>query len=163
MGAMVEIVSPLTGTVARVERAVGAAVDAGTTVVVVESMKMEYAVDAAVPGTVTDVRVAAGDAVQAGDVLVVVSAPAASAGTAEPVHAAEPADTDEPVPTGDPLASDRDDLAEVLARHAVGLDTARPEVVARRHERGHRTARENVADLVDPGSFVEYGPLAIAA
>ena len=159
MGAMAEIVSPLTGTIARVERAVGAAVDTGTTVVVVESMKMEYAIDAAAPGTVTDVRVAAGDAVQAGDVLVVVSAPTASADVAGPGSA----DAAEPVPTGEPVASDREDLAEVVARHAVGLDAARPEVVARRHERGHRTARENVADLVDPGSFVEYGPLAIAA
>jgi acetyl-CoA carboxylase carboxyltransferase component len=51
----------------------------------------------------------------------------------------------------------------VVERHAVGLDAARPAVVARRHERGHRTARENVADLLDAGSFVEYGPLAIAA
>ncbi|HEX5945370.1 MAG TPA: carboxyl transferase domain-containing protein [Acidimicrobiales bacterium] len=188
---MAEIVSPLTGTIARVERAVGAAVDTGTTVVVVESMKMEYAIDAAGPGTVTDVRVSAGDAVQAGDVLVVVSAPTVSAGasgpgstdaaepaaavstaerssTADPAGAARPVAAEsgsatDPAPAGDPLASDREDLAEVVARHAVGLDAARPEVVARRHERGHRTARENVADLVDPGSFVEYGPLAIAA
>lgn len=57
----------------------------------------------------------------------------------------------------------RPDLAEVIERHAVGLDAARPDVVARRHERGHRTARENVADLLDSGSFVEYGPLVIAA
>ena len=28
---------------------------------------------------------------------------------------------------------------------------------------GRRTARENVADLVDDGSFVEYGPVVIAA
>src|SRR5919197_1408063 len=35
--------------------------------------------------------------------------------------------------------------------------------VERRHAAGRRTARENVEDLVDPGSFVEYGALAIAA
>ena len=29
--------------------------------------------------------------------------------------------------------------------------------------RGHRTARENIDDLIAPGSFVEYGPLVIAA
>src|SRR5690606_25255463 len=57
----------------------------------------------------------------------------------------------------------RPDLAEVVARHAAGLDAARPEAVARRHRRGLRTARENIADLLDPGSFVEYGPLVIAA
>ena len=49
------------------------------------------------------------------------------------------------------------------ARHAVGLDAARPQAVARRRAVGRRTARENVADLVDEGSFVEYGPLVIAA
>jgi acetyl-CoA carboxylase carboxyltransferase component len=166
MGAMAEIVSPLTGTVARVERAVGAAVDAGTTVVIVESMKMEYAIDAAGPGTITDLRVAAGDAVQAGDVLAVVSAPA-PADDAVPADSGDLADAGDLADLGDTPAAaagvGRDDLAEVAARHAVGLDAARPEVVARRHERGHRTARENVADLVDPGSFVEYGPLAIAA
>ena len=49
-----------------------------------------------------------------------------------------------------------------LATH-VGLDAARPDAVARRREVGRRTARENVADLVDEGSFVEYGPVVIAA
>ncbi len=57
----------------------------------------------------------------------------------------------------------RDDLAELLARRAQTEDAARPEAVAKRHAAGGRTARENVADLVDPGSFVEYGRFAIAA
>jgi acetyl-CoA carboxylase carboxyltransferase component len=59
--------------------------------------------------------------------------------------------------------TERDDLAEVMARRAATSDAARPEAVARRHAAGGRTARENIADLVDPGSFVEYGGLAIAA
>jgi acetyl-CoA carboxylase carboxyltransferase component len=57
----------------------------------------------------------------------------------------------------------RDDLREVLARRALTRDEARPEAVERRHAAGSRTARENIADLVDPGSFVEYGRFAIAA
>lgn len=57
----------------------------------------------------------------------------------------------------------REDLAEVLARRALTEDPARPEAVARRHDRGARTARENIEDLIDPGSFVEYGRFAIAA
>jgi acetyl-CoA carboxylase carboxyltransferase component len=56
----------------------------------------------------------------------------------------------------------RQDLSELLARRAMTLDDARPDAVERRHERGGRTARENIADLVDPGSFVEYGRFAIA-
>ena len=57
----------------------------------------------------------------------------------------------------------RADLAEVVERHERGLDANRPTAVARRRQRGRRTARENLADLVDDGSFVEYGPLVIAA
>jgi acetyl-CoA carboxylase carboxyltransferase component len=57
----------------------------------------------------------------------------------------------------------RDDLDEVLRRRALTADEARPDAVARRHDAGGRTARENVADLVDEGSFVEYGRFAIAA
>jgi acetyl-CoA carboxylase carboxyltransferase component len=60
-------------------------------------------------------------------------------------------------------AAGRDDLAEVLRRRQLTRDEARPDAVRRRHQAGGRTARENVEDLVDPGSFVEYGRFAIAA
>src|SRR3954462_2967842 len=59
--------------------------------------------------------------------------------------------------------TDRPDLAELLGRRALTEDAARPDAVERRHAAGGRTARENVADLVDAGSFVEYGRYAIAA
>ena len=58
---------------------------------------------------------------------------------------------------------ERDDLAELRRRAALTRDEARPEAVRRRHGAGGRTARENVEDLVDAGSFVEYGRFAIAA
>ena len=57
----------------------------------------------------------------------------------------------------------RDDHAELLRRRTFTEDAARPEAVARRHAANARTARENIADLVDEGSFVEYGRFAIAA
>ncbi len=57
----------------------------------------------------------------------------------------------------------RPDLAEVIERHFIGLDEGRPDAVARRRKRNQRTARENIADLVDEGSFIEYGALALAA
>jgi acetyl-CoA carboxylase carboxyltransferase component len=57
----------------------------------------------------------------------------------------------------------RADLREVVERHRFGFDASRPDAVERRRRTGQRTARENVADLVDRGSFVEYGPLVIAA
>lgn len=57
----------------------------------------------------------------------------------------------------------RADLAELRKRRALTEDAARPQVVAKRHAAGGRTARENLEDLVDPGSFVEYGRFAVAA
>ena len=65
-----------------------------------------------------------------------------------------------PAPAGE---EPRPDLAEVLERRALTRDAARSEAVERRHAAGGRTARENIEDLVDDGSFVEYGGFAIAA
>lgn len=137
----------MTGTVVRVAEP-GTAVGATTAVAVIESMKMEYAVDAGTAGTVTDVKVEVGDTVQADEVLAVLS-PGEAVGDA-PREAAD-------------RTGPRADLTEVLERHAVGLDAARPDAVERRRRAAQRTARENVDDLVDAGSFVEYGPLVIAA
>jgi acetyl-CoA carboxylase carboxyltransferase component len=64
---------------------------------------------------------------------------------------------------GEPADPERADLTELLRRRALTEDAARPDAVERRHAAGGRTARENVADLVDDGSFVEYGRFAIAA
>ncbi|MBN8867672.1 MAG: biotin carboxylase [Solirubrobacterales bacterium] len=60
-------------------------------------------------------------------------------------------------------AEERPDLTELRRRRSLTRDEARPEAVERRHEKGGRTARENLDDLIDPGSFVEYGRHAIAA
>ncbi len=54
-------------------------------------------------------------------------------------------------------------LHRVRRRHVVGLDEARPQAVERRHGTGRRTARENLHDLCDEGTFVEYGALTVAA
>jgi acetyl-CoA carboxylase carboxyltransferase component len=95
--------------------------------------------------------VSVGDTVTEGQVLAVV----------EPGdHDGEGADAEDAPADPDEL---RDDLRAVRERHAIGLDEARPDAVAKRHERGHRTARENLDDLVDEGTFVEYGPLIFAA
>ena len=53
--------------------------------------------------------------------------------------------------------------AELRAREALLADASRPDAVAKRHALGLRTARENIADLCDAGSFIEYGALAFAA
>jgi acetyl-CoA carboxylase carboxyltransferase component len=59
--------------------------------------------------------------------------------------------------------TERADVRAVRERHELGLDAARPDVVAKRHERGRRTTRENLDELLDEGTFVEYRPLVFAA
>jgi acetyl-CoA carboxylase carboxyltransferase component len=187
-----EVRSPLSGTVVRVDVEAGGSVDAASPVAVIESMKMEYVIEAGVPGTVRAVMVSDGDPVQPGAVLAVVD-PVAVPSPSEPPPPPEPPppaelpppDTppppEHPPPPGSPVAEAfgtgasepepepeapeavRADLRDVQERHRMGRDEARPEAVERRRSTGQRTARENVADLCDAGTFVEYGPLVIAA
>ena len=142
--------APIRGTVVAVEVAPGDPVRPGQTLAVIEAMKMEYPVAAAGGGRVAALGVTVGISVSQGALVAVVEE------TGE-----EEAGSDEPGIRPD--AGLRPELEEVRARHARVLDEARPEAVARRRRAGLRTARENLADLLDPGSFVEYGPLVIAA
>src|SRR6202040_1467815 len=57
----------------------------------------------------------------------------------------------------------RADLDEARRRHLLTLHEGRPAAISKRHNQNRRTARENIAELVDPGSFVEYGALTLAA
>ncbi len=127
---------------------------------VLEAMKMEHEILAEVGGVVSRVEVAVGDTVGEGDLLLVL-APGDTDAT-ETANGAAPAARDPDAARGD-LAAVRGDLAAVRERHALGLDAARPEAVARRRARKRRTARENLEDLVDEGTYVEYGPLQFAA
>ena len=139
------LVAPFAGTVVQVEVEAGDTVRAGATVVILESMKMEHVVVAATPGRIDSVAVAPGAAVQTGDVLATMTE---SAGPAE--AAAVPAAPEAPDGV-------RPELAELLARVAATTDAGRPAATERRHAGGRRTARENIEDLCDPGSFEEYG------
>jgi acetyl-CoA carboxylase carboxyltransferase component len=68
-------------------------------------------------------------------------------------------DDDAPPPPG----TIRPELAELRARLHALTDAARPAAVEKRRKTGQRTARENIADLLDEGTFIEYGALALAA
>nr|WP_240948006.1 carboxyl transferase domain-containing protein [Planosporangium mesophilum] len=127
----------------------GEVVPAGGDLAVLEAMKMQHPVAAREPVTVARVLRAAGETVTAGTVLMVTRPVAAHSAIVEAADV--------------PLDHVRADLAEVLERHRRTTDEARPDALARLRERGRRTARENLADLVDSGSFVEYGSLALAA
>ncbi len=139
------------GTVVSIDVAAGDVVRVGQQLMVLESMKMEHVIATEWSGVVSAVPIAVGDTVMPGDPLAFVEADDAAPGAADVV--ADAVD----------LEHVRADLGEVIERHDVGLDDRRPDAVARRRATGQRTARENVADLVDEGSFVEYAPLVVAA
>ena len=155
------IESPLTGVVAEVLAGEGAGVRAGAAVLVVEAMKMHHEVVAPEAGVVRELAVAVGEQVAEGQALFRVEAVAEAApgGAGDAAETAGGAGAAE----GDANAL-RPDLAEVLERRRLAADdAARPAAVAKRHATGLRTARENVADLCDDGSFSEYGALTLAA
>jgi len=148
------VAAPLPGTVVAVVVSVGDTVRAGQELVIIESMKLEHVVSAERAGVVRSVAAVVGQTVLPGSPLAEVEeAVDAVGGESDDGAAAGPIDAPEISAA----------LADTRARHGLGLDAARPDAVARRRRTGQRTARENVADLCDPGSFVEYGPLAIAA
>jgi acetyl-CoA carboxylase carboxyltransferase component len=143
-----ELTAPFAGTVIAIAHHAEEQVPAGAAVVVLEAMKMEHEVITESPAVVRSVEVAIGDTVQQGQRLATLTDAEADGG-------ARLDETLEP--------EQRDDLDAVIGRHALTLDAARPDAVARRRDKGRRTARENLNDLVDEGSFVEYGPLIFAA
>ena len=140
------ITSPLTGTVVSCV-AVGAVVAKGGSIVVIESMKMEHAVESPDDVHVVALEVAVGDTVREGQVLARVEPT-----TVVATPSAETRSTGE-----------RSDVTTLRARRSRIEDASRPDAVAKRRERGRRTARENVADLLDEGSAREYGAFAVAA
>jgi acetyl-CoA carboxylase carboxyltransferase component len=147
--------SPLAAQIVQWLVAPGDVVRAGDVLVILEAMKMEHELRAEAPARVLELLYADGEAVQMGDALL----------RAEPVEANGPAGASAPpaTPAGPATGALRADLQRLLRRQALTLDAARPEAVARRHSLGQRTARENIADLCDDDSFLEYGALAVAA
>jgi acetyl-CoA carboxylase carboxyltransferase component len=144
------IVAPLLGTVVSVLPS-GSAVTAGAVVAVIESMKMEHEVTASQAGTISQVLVTAGDTVNDGAELLLLVPSLGSGNEATPVAATVDLDHIRP------------DLQAVIDRHAFGLDENRTDMVDRRRRTGQRTARENIEDLIDTGSLIEYAPLVFAA
>ena len=136
----------------------GTSVPAGDVLVILEAMKMEHEIRAPHTGRLAEVYFQAGETVNEGDVLVTL------APLSEAVARAEPGQTLPAEPASPGAApAERADLKKLQDRLAFTQDAARPDAVAKRHATGLRTARENIADLCDPDSFVEYGALAVAA
>jgi acetyl/propionyl-CoA carboxylase alpha subunit/acetyl-CoA carboxylase carboxyltransferase component len=146
----VAITAPMQGCVVDIEVIEGDAVTAGQKLVVLESMKMEHVITSDRSGYVRAICVELNDNLVKGDPLIFLEEAevAAGSGAAEQII---------------DLDAIRPDLAEIIERNAFTLDQNRPEAVARRHKKNQRTARENVEDLCDPGTFIEYGALIVAA
>ncbi len=142
--------APLQGTIISIAAAVGNVLRVGDPVVIMESMKMEHVIGAPVSGVVRAIGVTRGDTVAEGHALAFI----------EP---ADLADVQQAAAPQIDLDFIRPDLAAVIERHRGTLDAGRPDAVARRRKTVQRTARENIGDLLDPGSFIEYGGLVVAA
>jgi acetyl/propionyl-CoA carboxylase alpha subunit len=142
--------APLTGTVISVGVVAGDIVRPGQQVAVMEALKMQHLVTGSVAGIVRAIVAKPGEVLSEGVALLFV----------------EPADVGESEVTNEitiDLDARRADLAELEDRIALTLDKHRPAAVAKRRRTGQRTARENLGDLFDGGSFIEYGGLAIAS
>jgi len=145
----VPVSSPMLGRVLRIEVAPGDTVAEGTIVAIVEAMKMEHTVHAKAGGRVHSIVASVGEVLEEDSALLFLEPREVAAGQSDDGSQQDPKHI-------------RPDLAESIERHAWQQDARREKAVHARHAAGKRTARENIADLLDPGTFVEYGPLAVA-
>ena len=145
------VLAPMPARLVQLSVAEGDVVAAGAELAVLEAMKMEHVLLAPHAGRVGALLAVAGGYVAQGQPLLVLDAVDDAADVEVQGSAAHDPD------------HIRADLQRVIDRHAFTLDAARPDAMAKRHAQGGRSARENIADLCDDGSFIEYGALAIAA
>jgi acetyl-CoA carboxylase carboxyltransferase component/biotin carboxyl carrier protein len=142
--------APMASKLVQLKAEPGQLLPLGSELAVVEAMKMEHVLFAETACRVVSLGPAVGSYLAEREVLLVV----------------EPVDMDASLTqeeNGHDLDRIRPDLQAMLDRTAYTLDSQRPAAVAKRHAQGGRTARENISDLCDEGSFIEYGALAIAA
>ena len=141
--------APIQGTIVSVLAAEGDTVFEGQQLIVMEAMKMEHVITAPHSGIVRRVSVSEDEVILEGHALIFV----------EEADVGEGGERVEEVVDPDFI---RPDLQENIDRHAHTLDENRPEAVDKHRKRGFRMPRENLAQLVDPGSFREYWPLIVA-
>ncbi|SJZ77394.1 Acetyl/propionyl-CoA carboxylase, alpha subunit [Enhydrobacter aerosaccus] len=146
----VPVPAPMQGTIVSLAVTEGDAVAAGQPLLIMDAMKMQHEIRSPARGYVRRIAVEAGETIYEGHPLLYVEEADVEVKSAA---AEEKIDLDHVRP----------DLAEYFERRAMTLDEKRPDAVARRRKTNQRTARENLNDLVDPGSFVEYGAFAIAS
>ena len=146
----VALLAPMQGTIISIEVSEGDEVGAGSTLLIMDSMKMEHEIKAEISGIVRQIEVQMSDTIYTGHPLLF-------------MEETEISETDEAAAAEIDLDAVRPDLKAILDRRGLTEDDARPKAVARRRATSQRTARENVYDLCESGTFVEYGPLVLAA
>ena len=147
---MLAVRAPMPARLVQLDCALGDVVPKGAQIAVLEAMKMEHVLLAEAAGKVVELRARIGSYLTESDVLVVL----------------EPVTLDVAAPSREKpadLSAIRQDLQKVVDRYAHTLDVNRTAAVDKRHAQGGRTARENIGQLCDGNSFIEYGALAIAA
>ncbi len=140
--------APMQGTVVEIAVEAGDEIGSETIVVIMEAMKMEHEIRAGTIGVVHSMNVNPGDAVYEHHALLYIEE--------------RDIEVDQAL-SGRQLNLDelRSDVAEVIERHEITLDANRPDAIEKRRKTNQRTARENIDDLCDVGSFVEHGQLAL--
>ena len=144
-----KIVAPITSTIVDVNVKNSSIVLKGQIIVTVESMKMQSSIAAPVSGSISDLNVSEGQTVEEGQLICCL--------TEKPTQKSKESTSKIPINNETQVMSDFKREIEKT------LDKEREEEVIKRHSKGYRTARENLEDLVDADSFVEYGQLAVAA
>lgn len=146
----ISIKTPVASVVVEVMVNVGDNVSRGAVVALVESMKVQTQIKAPMAGQVKQLYVSEGQTLQTEDALMDIL-PSDDSDSAVAEEESKAAETINPA------------IQDYYARVTQTLDAGREADVAKRHKRGFRTARENLDDLVDPETFVEYGQMAVAA
>ena len=159
-----DITSPLVGTIVKIGVARSRQVTRGDELMIIESMKMEHPIVIDRSGTVAEICVTVGQTVIEGQLLIQINETA----SAQDVQTQDMQTQDHLTSSidgqiGADKNNERSDLAAYRKRRAQTHDDNRTDAVVKRHARGQRTARENIADLVDENSFSEYGSFAVAA
>jgi acetyl/propionyl-CoA carboxylase alpha subunit/acetyl-CoA carboxylase carboxyltransferase component len=140
--------APIQGTIVSIGVEVGESVSIGQQILVMEAMKMQHEITASVSGIIENITVQSGDTVWEDHPLAFVNV--------SDIQISIEADDQEV-----DLDYVRPDLAQIHERHAVTLDAARPDAVAKRRATGQRTSRENIDQLCDVDSFMEHGSLVL--
>jgi len=144
------VIAPMQGMVVKFEVKKGDQIWKGKPLLIMEAMKMEHEILSEISGVIKEIKVQPQDTVFEGHSLITVQLKEVKEKVSKKIK-----DVD--------LDEIRPDLKEAIERKEASHDKNRPDAVKKRYSTGHRTARENIEDLCDEGSFVEYGSVVIAA